>query len=76
MISDLCAECSACKRANVCPNDAFYQQPLVWPRTVRSILSDVLTVCVESGISGRGTEEMKTNEVTGRYRRGTCRHGG
>lgn len=67
---DQCAECSACKRADVCPNDAIYQQPLEWPRTVRSILSDVLTVCVESGISGRGTEEMKTNEVTGRYRRG------
>jgi NAD-dependent dihydropyrimidine dehydrogenase PreA subunit len=67
---DRCAECSACKRANVCPNDAIYQQPLQWPRTVRSILSDVLTVCVESGISGRGTEEMKTNDVTGRFKRG------
>jgi NAD-dependent dihydropyrimidine dehydrogenase PreA subunit len=67
---DRCAECSACLRANVCPNDAIYQQELKWPRTVRSILSDVLTVCVESGISGRGTEEMKTNDVTGRFKRG------
>lgn len=67
---DLCAECSACMRADVCPNGAFYQQELKWPRTVRSILSDVLTVAVESGISGRGTEEMKTNEVTGRFKRG------
>jgi NAD-dependent dihydropyrimidine dehydrogenase PreA subunit len=67
---DLCAECSACLRADVCPNGAIYQQELKWPRTVRSILSDVLTVAVESGISGRGTEEMKTNEVTGRFKRG------
>jgi len=67
---DQCAECSACLRANVCPNDAIRQQELKWPRTVRSILSDVLTVCVESGISGRGTEEMKTNDVTGRFKRG------
>ena len=67
---DGCCECSNCLRAGICPNDAIYQQPLAWPRTVRSILSDVLTVAVESGISGRGTEEMKTNDVTGRYRRG------
>ncbi len=67
---DMCAECSACLRANVCPNGAIYQQELKWPRTVRSILSDVLTVAVESGISGRGTEEMKTNDVTGRFKRG------
>jgi hypothetical protein len=54
----------------VCPTDAIYQQELTWPRTVRSILSDVLTIAEESQISGRGTEEMKTNEVTGRFRRG------
>lgn len=67
---DLCAECSNCRRHKVCRRDAIYQQELKWPRTVRSILSDVLTIAVESGISGRGTEEMKTNEVTGRFRRG------
>jgi NAD-dependent dihydropyrimidine dehydrogenase PreA subunit len=67
---DLCCECSNCLRVDVCPNEAIYQQPLEWPRTIRSILSDVLTVAEESQISGRGTEEMKTNDVTGRYRRG------
>ncbi len=67
---DQCCECSNCLRSDICPNDAIYQQPLEWPRSVRSILSDVLTVAVESGISGRGTEEMKTNDVTGRYQRG------
>ncbi len=67
---DRCAECSNCLRLTECPTDAIYQQELVWPRTVRSLLSDVLTIAQESGISGRGTEEMKTNEVTGRFKKG------
>ena len=67
---DQCAECSNCLRLADCPTDAIYQQDLVWPRTVRSLLSDVLTIAQESGISGRGTEEMKTNEVTARFKRG------
>lgn len=68
---DECAECGCCLRMANCPVDAIYQQELVWPRTVRSILSDPLTIAEESGISGRGTEEMKTNEVTGRFKLGT-----
>lgn len=68
---DECAECGNCLRSAGCPVDAIYQQELEWPRTVRSILSDPLTIAVESGISGRGTEEMKTNEVTGRFKLGT-----
>ena len=67
---DECVECSNCLRAKVCPVDAIYQQELAWPRTVRSILSDPLTVSEASDISGRGTEEMKTNDVTGRFKRG------
>lgn len=68
---DDCVECGVCLRAQVCPKDAIYQQELVYPRTVRSLMSDVLTIAPESGISGRGTEEMKTNEVTGRFPDGT-----
>ena len=64
---DECTECGNCLRLAECPVDAIYQQELAWPRTVRSLLSDVLTIAEESGISGRGTEEMKTNEVTGRF---------
>jgi NAD-dependent dihydropyrimidine dehydrogenase PreA subunit len=67
---DECVECSACKRADICPTDSIYQQELVYPRTVRHLMSDVLTIAPESGISGRGTEEMKTNEVTGRFKPG------
>ena len=67
---DECAECGNCLRMADCPVDAIYLQELAWPRIVRSILSDPLTVAAESGIPGRGTEEMKTNEVTGRFKRG------
>ena len=56
---DECAECGSCLRMAACPVDAIYQQELVWPRTVRSILSDPMTIASESGIPGRGTEEMK-----------------
>lgn len=68
---DACVECGVCLRSNVCSKNALYQQELVYPRTVRSLMSDVLTIAPESGISGRGTEEMKTNEVTGRFPDGT-----
>jgi hypothetical protein len=37
---------------------------------MRAALSDPLIVNPETRIPGRGTEEMKTNEVTGRYRLG------
>ena len=67
---DECVECGSCLRMANCPVEAITQQELEWPRTVRSILSDPLTIATESGISGRGTEEMKTNDVTGRFRRG------
>lgn len=65
-----CAECGVCLRSVKCPGKAIYQQPLEYPRTIRSLMSDVLTIAEESQISGRGTEEMKTNEVTGRFPRG------
>ena len=67
---DECTECGNCLRLADCPVDAIRQQELDWPRTVRSIFSDPLTISQESGISGRGTEEMKTNEVTGRFQLG------
>jgi NAD-dependent dihydropyrimidine dehydrogenase PreA subunit len=67
---DECVECGSCLRCADCPTDAIHQQELEYPRTVRSLMSDVLTIAEESKISGRGTEEMKTNEVTGRFKLG------
>jgi len=67
---DECAECGVCLRSAGCPTNAIFQQELAYPRTIRSLMSDVLTIAEESQISGRGTEEMKTNEVTGRFKQG------
>jgi NAD-dependent dihydropyrimidine dehydrogenase PreA subunit len=65
-----CVECGNCRRSGSCPKDAIYLQELKWPRTIRRMLSDPLTITEEAGIAGRGTEEMKTNDVTGRIKRG------
>ncbi len=67
---DECVECGVCLRANVCPTDAIYPLELKFPRSLRGAFSDPLTGHPNTGIPGRGTEEMKTNEVTGRVRWG------
>ncbi len=67
---DRCAECGVCERVADCPADAIYQNELEWPRQVRSILSNPLVEFKGTGIPGRGTEEIKTNEITGRVRYG------
>ncbi|RJQ65289.1 MAG: 4Fe-4S dicluster domain-containing protein [Desulfobacteraceae bacterium] len=67
---DLCVECGVCLRAEVCPTDAISQPELQWPRTLRALFSNPITVFEETGVAGRGTDEVKTNDVTGRYRRG------
>jgi hypothetical protein len=69
MVDDaLCVECAVCERSGVCRHGAF-EAPvdLPWPRSVRSILSNPVTEFKETGVTGRGTEEMKTNDVTGRF---------
>ena len=70
IIWDECTECGVCQRVEICPKDAIYQQPLEWPRSVRAIYSDPLNVHKETGLAGRGTEEIKTNDVTNRFKRG------
>lgn len=67
---DDCVECGVCRRVQICPVDAIYQQPVEWPRSVRAVYSDPLNVHKETGLAGRGTEEIKTNDVTGRFKRG------
>ena len=66
---DLCAECGVCFRSSVCENNAFCpEESLPWPRSLRSIFSNPVTVFKETGCTGRGTEEMKTNDVTNRFK--------
>ena len=61
-------ECGACLRAAVCPVNAVVRPELTYPRTLRSVFSDVTSPHKATGVLGRGTEEMKTNDVTGRLR--------
>lgn len=65
-----CVECGICRHAGICPADALASEDLKWPRSVRRAFSDPLVTHEDTGIPGRGTEEMKTNEVTGRLQHG------
>ncbi len=67
---DECVDCSVCLKSGCCPVDAFVFEPAPWPRSVRTTFSDPRTEHKETKIAGRGTEEMKTNDVTGRFQRG------
>jgi len=67
---ELCVECGVCYRANVCESKGLHPEPLTWPRSIRAALSDPLIVNPETRIPGRGTEEMKTNDITGRFKSG------
>lgn len=67
---DKCFECYVCVKSESCPADAFEKVSLKWPRRLRNAFSSVSTVHKETGIEGRGTAEMKTNDVTGHYRLG------
>lgn len=52
---------------DVCPTGALHPPDLEWPRVVRSYFSDPTTSHeYATGVRGRGTEEVKTNDVTGR----------
>ena len=62
-----CTECHVCFRASVCPTDAIEETPLTWPRSLREVFGNVPIEHKETRVPGRGTEEMKTNDVTGRF---------
>lgn len=70
IIPDECVECGVCFRSKVCPVDAFEEELHEWPRSVRAAFSNPLLVHKETRVPGRGTEEAKTNDVTGQFRRG------
>ncbi|MFW9939101.1 MAG: indolepyruvate ferredoxin oxidoreductase subunit alpha [Candidatus Thorarchaeota archaeon] len=65
---DLCVECSVCYRYADCPVNAIKPKHLKWPRIVRNPFSDVISTHKITGVPGRGTEEMKTNDVTNRFK--------
>ena len=51
---------------DVCPTAAFVMEELSWPRIARRVFSDPLVEHKSTGIHGRGTEEVKTNDVSRR----------
>lgn len=55
---------------DVCPTAAFEPNPLSWPREVRRAFSDPRVPHGSTGVVGRGTEEVKTNDVTNRVKLG------
>ena len=67
---DECVECGACFRSVVCLVDAFVNEESPYPRSIRANFSNPLLSKPVTGLAGRGTEEMKTNDVTGRFKKG------
>ena len=55
---------------DVCPTGALTPPTLTWPRSIRATFSDPTIKHPSTGTGGRGTEEIKSNDVTGRLKAG------
>jgi len=55
---------------DVCPTNSFEMNELEMPRQIRQIFSDPVIEHKSTGIKGRGTEEVKTNDVSLRVHTG------
>ncbi len=66
---DECTECGACWRSRVCPADAISNGELPWPRVLREVFSNPMTGHKTTGVMGRGTAGMKTNDTERRFRK-------
>lgn len=55
---------------DICPTGAITRDELDWPRLLRRVFSDPLMPHESTGIGGRGTMEVKTNDVTKRVKEG------
>jgi hypothetical protein len=55
---------------DICPTGAITPDELTWPRTLRRSFSDPQVPHESTGVAGRGTQEVKTNDVTGRVKEG------
>src|SRR5262249_53186129 len=49
---------------DICPTSAFEPNELTWPRVIRRAFSDPRVPHESTGVNGRGTEEVKTNDVS------------
>jgi len=70
---DECVECGVCLKAGVCPTESLGNEAnLSEGRLLRKTFSDPWVTHPSTNVLGRGTEEMKTNEVTNRFGKGVC----
>ncbi len=65
-----CVDCGVCLRSGVCTTGALFMPDYDYPRILRSQFSDPMVVHPKTDVAGRGTEEIKTIEVTGRLPKG------
>ncbi len=72
---DECVECGVCHRLSVCDFEAIVRPELEWPRVIRAHYSDPTASHPDTILMGRGTAEMKTNDVTGRFHYGEAGFG-
>lgn len=68
---DECVDCYVCLRQKVCPKDAIVPTELdTFYKQFMHVMSDPVENHGVTGVTGRGTEEVKTNDVSGRVRKG------
>jgi len=68
---EICPNCYVCVRNKVCPFDAIEKPKLDSSiGQFQHVISDPVETTDKTGVPGRGTEESKTNDVTGRVKKG------
>lgn len=73
---DLCYECGICLIVEACNFDALhYPERFSETRANRYYCNNVLVKHPITQMTGRGTAEMKTNDITNRYKRGEAGFG-
>ncbi|HSK68664.1 MAG TPA: 4Fe-4S dicluster domain-containing protein [Candidatus Limnocylindria bacterium] len=66
-----CVDCYVCLRQQVCPHGAIVPTELdTFYKQFMHTMSDPVENHGVTGVTGRGTEEVKTNDVSGRVRKG------
>lgn len=66
----LCFECGVCSRSVPCPTLSFIPSAETYGRRLRAFFSNPYLAHDKTLVPGRGTEEVKTNDVTHRYKDG------
>ena len=65
---EACVECGVCRRLEICPEGAIMQvDEIPYPRIIRAAFSDPTHRHATTEVLGRGTEEMKTNDVKNEF---------